>query len=122
MSELPRLVRTSFLEVAYDERGDPGAPHVVLLPDFPADARTYERVAGLLTDAGYRLLAPYLRGFGATRFLDEDPARSGQLVALGQDAVEFTDALNLTRRPHRPRLGRVPLTSWRPCNRSGCAS
>ena len=80
MSELPRLVRTSFLEVAYDERGDPGAPAVVLLPGFPDDARTYQRVAGLLTDAGYCLLAPYLRGFGATRFLDEDTPRSGQLV------------------------------------------
>ena len=73
-------MRTSLLEVAYDERGDPGAPAVVLLPRFPADARTCERVAGLLTDAGYRLLAPYLRGFGATRFLDEDTPRSGQLV------------------------------------------
>ncbi len=80
MSELPCLVRTSFLEVAYDERGDPGAPAVVLLPGFPADARTCEKVAGLLTDAGYRLLAPYLRGFGATRFLDEDTPRSGQLI------------------------------------------
>ena len=80
MSELPRLVRTSFLEVAYDERGDPGASAVVLLPGFTADARACERVAGLLTDAGYRLLAPYLRGFGVTRFLDEDTPRSGQLV------------------------------------------
>ena len=80
MSELPRLVRTSFLEVTYCECEDPGAPLVVLLPGFPADARTCERVAGLLTDAGYRLLAPYLRGFGATRFLDEDTPRSGQLV------------------------------------------
>jgi hypothetical protein len=57
VSELPRLVRTSFLEVAYDERGDPGAPAVVLLPDFRANARTCERVAGPLTDTGYRLLA-----------------------------------------------------------------
>lgn len=80
MSELPRLVRTSFLEVAYDERGDPGASAVVLLPGFTADARACERVAGLLADAGYRLLAPYLRGIGATRFLDEDTPRSGQLV------------------------------------------
>ena len=44
----------------------------MLLSGFPDDARTYERVAGLLTDTGYRLLAPYLRGFGAPRFLDED--------------------------------------------------
>jgi hypothetical protein len=52
VSELLRLVRTSFLEMAYEKRGDYGAPRVVLLPGFPADARTYERVAGLLTDAG----------------------------------------------------------------------
>ena len=57
MSELPRLVRTSFLEVTYYECEDPGAPPVVLLPGFPADARTYERVADFLTDAGYRPLA-----------------------------------------------------------------
>jgi pimeloyl-ACP methyl ester carboxylesterase len=77
-------VRTSFLEVAYDERGDPGAPAVVLLPGFPADAQTCERVAGLLTDAGYRLLAPYLRGFGATRFLDEDTPEADNSYSSGK--------------------------------------
>ena len=55
--------------------------------------RTWDAVAGALAGEGYRTLAPYLRGFGATRFLDEHAPRSGQLVALGQDLVEFVDAL-----------------------------
>jgi len=59
----------------------------VLLSGFPDDARTYERVAGLLTDARYRLLAHYLRGFGATRFLDEDTPRRGQLIAIAAKSV-----------------------------------
>ena len=50
---------------------------------------------GTLAEAGYRTLVPYLRGFGGTRFLDEDAPRSGQLTALGQDVIEFVDALGL---------------------------
>jgi pimeloyl-ACP methyl ester carboxylesterase len=52
-------------------------------------------VSGVLAGARYRTLAPYLRGFGGTCFLDEDGPRSGQLTALGQDVIEFADALNL---------------------------
>lgn len=95
MPETRKSVRTSRLEVAYEARGEVGAPPIVLLHGFPDDARTWDRVSDTLVEAGYRTLAPYLRGFGETRFLDEGTPRSGQLGALGQDVIEFVDALGL---------------------------
>ncbi len=97
MAQSARSVRTPHLEIAYEERGEAGTLPVVLLHGFPDDARTWDAVAGALAGEGYRTLAPYLRGFGATRFLDERAPRSGQLAALGQDVVEFVDALGLDR-------------------------
>lgn len=90
-----KSVRTPVLEIAYEERGAPEDPPVVLVHGFPDDARSWDAVSGTLAAAGYRTLAPYLRGFGPTRFLDDDTPRSGQPAALAQDLIDFTDALDL---------------------------
>ncbi len=87
-------VRTSTLEIAYEECG-PDADPVVLLHGWPDDVRTWDNVVEELVKAGYRTIAPYHRGFGQTRFLSESDLRSGQLTALGQDVMEFVDCLGL---------------------------
>lgn len=92
-----KSVRTPLLEIAYEERGAPEDPPVVLAHGFPDDARSWDAVSGTLAGAGYRTLAPYLRGFGPTRFLSDDTPRSGQPAALAQDLLEFADALGLER-------------------------
>ena len=90
-----RTVQTSGLDMAYEERGGAERPPVLLLHGWPDDAHTWDRVAEGLVQAGYRTLAPYLRGTGPTRFRDDGTVRSGELAALGQDVVEFMEALAL---------------------------
>ncbi|WP_198676311.1 alpha/beta fold hydrolase [Kribbella monticola] len=90
-------VSTPVLEVAYQEAGDRGGLPVFLLHGFPYDVRAYDEVAGLLADAGLRVIAPYLRGFGETRFRDPGTPRSGQQAALAQDLLELMDALEVER-------------------------
>jgi pimeloyl-ACP methyl ester carboxylesterase len=72
-------------------------PAVVLLHGFPYDVRSYDGVAPLLAEAGMRVIVPYLRGYGPTRFRSPDTPRSGQQAALGQDVVELLDALGIER-------------------------
>jgi pimeloyl-ACP methyl ester carboxylesterase len=95
MQGMIKRVHTSSLEVAYEERGSPRGQPIILVHGFPDDVRTWDGVVGPLVDAGYRTLTPYVRGFGPTRFLDKATPRSGQLTALGQDLLEFADALQL---------------------------
>jgi pimeloyl-ACP methyl ester carboxylesterase len=83
------------LRVAYTDAGDPSAEPVVLLHGFPYDVHSYVDVVPLLIEAGYRVLVPYLRGHGPTRFLDESSDRSGQQAALGADLLALLDALDL---------------------------
>src|SRR6516225_2171344 len=90
-------VRTATLEIAYEESGPAGGPPVVLLHGFPDDVRAYDGVAPPLAAAGWRVLVPYLRGYGPTRFLDAGTPRSGQQAVLGQDLKDFLDALGLER-------------------------
>ena len=90
-------VRTPTLEIAYQESGPPAGPPVVLLHGFPDDVRAYDGVAPPLAAAGWRVLVPYLRGYGPTRFLDPETPRSGQQAVLGQDLKDFLDALGLER-------------------------
>jgi pimeloyl-ACP methyl ester carboxylesterase len=90
-----RTVTTPLLEVACFDLGDPAAPAVLLLHGWPDDARTWSAVAPVLTGAGYRVLAPYLRGYGPTRFRADSTPRSGQLAALGQDVIDLIEALEL---------------------------
>jgi len=97
MRDMTKHVRTSCLEVAYEDRGSPQAEPIILVHGFPDDIRTWDGVVAPLVDAGYRTLTPYLRGFGPTRFLEKTTFRSGQLAALGQDVIEFADAVGIER-------------------------
>ena len=90
-----RHVRTGSLEVAYFEAGPPEGDVELLLHGYPYDVHSYVDVILLLADAGLRVIAPYLRGHGPTRFLDPSTPRSGQQAALGRDVVELMDALGI---------------------------
>jgi pimeloyl-ACP methyl ester carboxylesterase len=88
---------TPVLDIAYLESGDPAGVPVVLLHGFPYDVRSYTDVAPILAGAGARVIVPYLRGYGPTRFRDAGTPRSGQQAALGQDLIELMDALGIDR-------------------------
>jgi pimeloyl-ACP methyl ester carboxylesterase len=92
-----RTIRTPVLEIAYLESGPADGPPVILLHGWPSDVHDYDGVAPPLAAAGYRVLVPWLRGFGATRFLDPATPRSGQQAALGADVRDFIDALAIPR-------------------------
>src|SRR5262252_5321691 len=92
-----KIVRTKVLEIGYHESGDAGGFPVILLHGFPDDAHAYDGVAPLLAKAGYRALAVYLRGYGPTRFLDSTATRMAEQAAIGQDVIDFADALALPR-------------------------
>ena len=88
---------TPVLEVGYLESGPPGGPPVLLMHGWPSDVHDWDGVAPLLAAAGYRVLVPWLRGFGPTRFRDPQTPRSGQQAALGADLRDFMDALGIER-------------------------
>lgn len=90
-----KTVQTSLLEVAYLEQGPADGKPILFLHGWPDDAHTWDAVAGPLAEAGWRTLAPYLRGFGPTKFRDAQTRRSGQMTAIAQDAKDFADALGL---------------------------
>lgn len=90
-------VETKTLSVGYYETGNPAGKAVILLHGFPYDIHSYLEVAPLLAESGYRVIVPYLRGHGPTRFLDESAPRSGQQAAIGADAIELMDALSIPR-------------------------
>ena len=90
-----RTVRTATLEIGYQESGpDDGTP-VVLLHGWPSDPHDWDGVAPALSAEGCRVLTPWLRGYGPTRFLRNDTPRSGQQAALGADLRDFLDALGI---------------------------
>jgi pimeloyl-ACP methyl ester carboxylesterase len=92
-----KRVRTATLDVAYEESGEPSGIPVFLLHGWPYDPRCYDEVVPPLAAAGCRIIVPYLRGFGATRFLSAETSRSGQQAALGNDLEELMDALSVDR-------------------------
>ncbi len=92
-----KTLRTATLEIAYQESGSAEGRPVVLLHGFPDDVHAYDDVAPPLAAAGWRVLVPYLRGYGPTRFLSAETPRSGQQAALGRDLADFMDALGLSR-------------------------
>jgi len=97
MTAAIKHIRTATLDVAYEESGNSGGTPVVLLHGWPYDPRCYDEVVPRLVAAGCRVIVPYLRGFGATRFLSADTPRSGQQAALGNDLRELLDALGMER-------------------------
>jgi pimeloyl-ACP methyl ester carboxylesterase len=97
MSATLNHVCTSTLQIAYEESGPSNGLPVFLLHGWPYDPRCFDEVVPPLADAGCRIVVPYLRGFGATRFLSEQTPRSGQQAALGNDLRELMDALRIER-------------------------
>ena len=95
-----QFVETSLLRIGYVEWNPQGQRTVVLAHGWPDSIRTWHHVVPPLVQAGFRVLAPALRGFLPTTFLHEDTPRTGQLSALGRDMVEFVSALGL----HQPVL------------------
>ena len=88
-------VLTATLEIAYEEYGPSDGAPVILMHGFPDDVHAYDGVAPPLTASGWRVIVPYLRGYGPTRFLDPDTPRSGQQGALGHDLLSLMDGLSL---------------------------
>lgn len=88
---------TDVLDIAYEARGPADAPVLLLLHGWPDDVRGWRGVAQLLNAAGFRTVAPYLRGFGPTRFRSTESLRDGRGVALAHDAVALMDVLGINR-------------------------
>ena len=90
-------VDTPILRIGYEESGPAGGFPIVLLHGFPDDVRAFDDVVPPLVKAGYRVLVPYLRGFGTTHFRDANAARTAEQAAIAQDVIDFADALRLPR-------------------------
>jgi pimeloyl-ACP methyl ester carboxylesterase len=90
-----RSVQTPVLDIAYEESGSAQGFPIVLLHGFPDDVHAFDNVAPPLAKAGHRVLVPYLRGYGPTRFRDASASRTAEQAALGQDLIDFADALGL---------------------------
>lgn len=99
MSAMPplRKIEAGVLDVAYAESGPADGPAVVLMHGFPYDIHAYAEVAPMLAAAGRRVIVPFMRGYGATRFLDARTPRSGQQGAFGADLLALLDALHIER-------------------------
>jgi pimeloyl-ACP methyl ester carboxylesterase len=90
-----KLIQTPVLTIAYEDNGS-GFP-IIALHGFPDDVRAWDGVVPPLVKAGYRVLVPYLRGYGPTRFRDAAAPRMAEQAAIGQDLIDFADALGLQR-------------------------
>jgi pimeloyl-ACP methyl ester carboxylesterase len=92
-----KQIDAGLLNVGYAEIGPSGGPPVILLHGWPYDIHSFVDVAPLLAKAGYRVIVPYVRGYGTTRFLSNDTVRNGQPSALAVDAIAFMDALKIEK-------------------------
>jgi pimeloyl-ACP methyl ester carboxylesterase len=90
-----KQIDAGLLNVGYAQAGPADGPVVLLLHGWPYDIHTYVEVAPLLTAQGYRVIVPFLRGYGTTRFLREDTIRNGQQSVVAVDAVALMDALGI---------------------------
>jgi len=92
-----KQINAGLLNVGYAEAGPGNGPVVVLLHGWPYDIHSFVDVAPVLAEAGYRVIVPYLRGYGSTRFLSSDTPRNGQPAALAVDLKDFLDALKIEK-------------------------
>jgi pimeloyl-ACP methyl ester carboxylesterase len=92
-----RNIDAGVLNIAYYEAGPADGPVVMLMHGFPYDIHAYVDVAPQLAAQGCRVIVPYLRGYGPTRFLDKATPRSGEQAAMGADMMALMDALGIQR-------------------------
>src|SRR5258706_10656700 len=92
-----KQIDAGLLNVGYAEAGPINGPPVILLHGWPYDIYSFVDVAPLLASAGYRVIVPYLRGYGSTRFLSTGTARNGQPSALAADVIALMDALKIEK-------------------------
>ncbi|MCV9966679.1 alpha/beta hydrolase [Pararhizobium sp. BT-229] len=92
-----KAINAGVLNVGYAETGASDAPVAILLHGWPYDIHTYVDVAPLLAAAGYRVIVPYLRGYGTTRFLSDETSRNGQQSAIAADIIALMDALKIEK-------------------------
>jgi pimeloyl-ACP methyl ester carboxylesterase len=93
----PRQIDAGVLNVGYTEAGPAGGRVVILLHGWPYDIHSYADVVPLLVSTGYRVIVPYLRGYGTTLFRSREAIRSGQPVAVAADIVALMDALQIEK-------------------------
>src|SRR5207247_6932410 len=92
-----KQVNAGLLNVGYAEAGPANGPPVILLHGWPYDIYSFVDVAPLLASAGYRVIVPYLRGYGSTRFLSSETFRNGQPSAVAVDIIALMDALKIQK-------------------------
>ena len=92
-----KQIDAGLLNVGYAEAGPAGGPAVLLLHGWPYDIYSFVDVAPLLASAGYRVIVPYLRGYGTTRFLSSETFRNGQQSVVALDIINLMDALKIQK-------------------------
>lgn len=92
-----KQIDAGVLNVGYAEGGPANGPAVILLHGWPYDIHAFADVAPILSAKGYRVVMPYLRGFGTTRFLSDDTARNGEQAAIAVDMIALMDALKIQK-------------------------
>ena len=92
-----KQINAGVLNVGYAEAGPADGPVVILLHGWPYDIHAFVDVAPALASAGFRVIVPYLRGYGTTRFLSADTVRNGQPAALATDIIDLMDALKIDK-------------------------
>jgi pimeloyl-ACP methyl ester carboxylesterase len=90
-----KQIDAGVLNIGYAEAGPADGPPVILLHGWPYDIHSYVDVAPLLASAGYRVIVPYLRGYGTTRFLSSETFRNGQQSVVALDIIALMDALKI---------------------------
>ena len=92
-----KQIDAGLLNVGYAEAGPADGPAVILLHGWPYDIHSFVDVAPLLASAGYRVIVPYLRGYGTTRFLSSETLRNGQQSVVAVDLIALMDALKIEK-------------------------